>query len=173
MENCTLLIKLEGWFLQHVPLTSKLFKISLKMFTLSQFIFIHLADWCALQNVSSRSPVFQKYFQYVSVSIDVPKWNHHYIGKATELKKRAVTYFCKNKPVAQWIPFSPHRPIESWRSNLNVMCLWPQWTECTLLVLPMPAKLLQAQLVAGGKPAQGPGGYRHKPKICGQTLGRY
>lgn len=77
------------------------------MFTLSQFIFIHLADWCALQNVSSRSPVFQKYFQYVSVSIDVPKWNHHYVGKATELKKRAVTYFCKNKPVAQWIPFSP------------------------------------------------------------------
>lgn len=96
------------------------------MFTLSQFIFIHLADWCALQNVSSRSPVFQKYFQYVSVSIDVPKWNHHYVGKATELKKKSCYIFLQKQTSCSVDSLFPPRPIESWRSNLNVMCLWPQ-----------------------------------------------
>lgn len=45
--------------------------------------------------------------------------------------------------------------------------------KCTLSVLPMAAKLLQAQLVVGCTPPWDPGCCRDKTKSCGQTLGRY
>lgn len=167
MENCTL-EKLEGWFLQYALLPSKLFKISFKMFTLSQFIFIHLADWRAFQNVSSRSPVFQKPLQYVSVSIYMsPNGNSSSQEMQQKMKKRTV----KTNQLLDGFPFTL-RPIKSWRYNVDLLWLWPQWNGCTLPVLLMPAELLQSQLVAGAKSAQGPGGCRHKPKICGQMLGR-
>lgn len=123
--------KTKGLIFQYIPLTLKRFKISLKMFSLSQFIFMHLADWCAFPNVSSRSPAFQKHLQNVSVSIDVSNWKHHYVGKATKMKKELLHISAKTNRLFSGFPFPP-RPVKSWRSNMNLMCQWPQ---CTLPVL--------------------------------------